>query len=350
MDLVTSGNDTSHLSMMIVLSTLIPTFFLGVWAFVHAIRRNRYDAIAFLVVIVYGIVVETIDIRSIENYDYGNLLIMIGTAPDWVPLAVGVSWATIIYIAMRSSDLLGLPWKLRPLYDGAFAVWLDLVMDPVSSSSRWVFTSNHSCGIRTPAIFGGVGLWQWCVPAGSKTLWLSVPLSNFIGWFVVVVAVSYWLRVGRERMRGDERDALGQTLLVTALAAAAVVTVVVFAKLFIAEWLGAPAQWTIFALVFLGPLAVVAFYARRLHFRNRIDLALLGMPLMVFVAEPLTFFRRGIDRDMPHAPLLFVGSLIGCMFVVLLPYLGRLRGGLRSDLRNDWESGLTGDLAVGERE
>jgi hypothetical protein len=347
---MTSGNDTSHLSMMIVLSTLIPTFFLGVWAFAHAVRRSRYDAIAFVFVIVYGIVVELIDIRSIENYDYGDLLIMIGSAPDWVPLAVGVSWATIIYIAMRSSDLLGLPWTLRPLYDGAFAVWLDLVMDPVSSSSRWVFTSSHSCGIRTPALFGGVGLWQWCVPAGTTTLWLSVPISNFIGWFVVVVAMSYWLRIGREKLGGDERSTVGQSLLIAGLTTAAVVTVVAFAKLFIARWLGASAQWTLFTLVLLGPLAVVAFHARRLNFRNRVHIALLGMPLMVFVAEPVTFFRGGIDREIPFAAPIFVGSLAGCMFVVLLPYLGRLRGELRPGLRSDGESGVPRELVVGERE
>jgi hypothetical protein len=349
-DLVSGSNDTSHLSLVLVLSTLIPTFLLGAWAFSHAVRRSRYDAIAFVAIIVYGIVVELIDIRSIENYDYGDLLIMIGTAPDWVPLAVGVSWATIIYIAMRSSDLLGLPWTLRPLYDGAFAVWLDLVMDPVSSSSRWVLTSNHSCGIPSPQLFGGVGLWQWCVPAGTKTLWLSVPLSNFIGWFVVVVAMSYWLRIGREKLRGDERGPLQQSLLIAALAAAAVITVVAFAKLFIARWLGTSAQWTLFALVLLGPLVVVAFYARRLNFRNPLHLALLGMPLMVFVAEPVTFFRRGIDGNIPHSALLFLGSLIGCMVVVLLPYAGRLRGELRTDLRSDWETGLTRDFAVRERE
>jgi hypothetical protein len=345
-DLVNTGNDTSHLTTMIVLSTLIPTFFLGVWAFWHALKRGRYDAIAFLVIIAYGITVEMIDIRSIENYDYADLLVMIGTAPDWVPLAVGVSWATIIYIAMRSSDLLGLPWKLRPLYDGAFAVWLDLVMDPVSSSSRWVLTSNHSCGIRSPALFGGVGLWQWCVPAGTKTLWLSVPLSNFIGWFMVVVVISYALRIGRERLRGDERSVAEQTLLIVALAAAAVVALIVFAKLFIAHWLGDAAQWTIFTLVLVGPLLMVAYHARRLNFRNRIELVLVGMPLMVFVAEPLTFFRRGIDRDIPRAPLLFIGSLVGCMIVVLLPYIGRLRRELRADLRSGVKSDLGRDVAV----
>jgi hypothetical protein len=346
----TGGNDTSHLSMAIVLSTLIPTFLLGVWAFAHAIRRSRFDAIAFVAVIVYGIVVELIDIRSIENYDYGDLLIMIGSAPDWVPLAVGVSWATIIYIAMRSSDLLGLPWKLRPLFDGAFAVWLDPVMDPVSSSSRWVLTSDHSCGIRSPAIFGGVGLWQWCVPAGTKTLWLSVPLSNFIGWFVVVVAMSYALRIGRERLGGEERGVVGQTLLITALAAGAVVAVLTFAKLFIARWLGDSAQWTLFVMVLFGPLVVVAIESRRLNFRNRLHLALLGMPLMVFVAEPITFFRRGIDHEIPGAPVMFIGSLVGCMIVVLLPYLGRLRGDLRAGLRGEREAGLGRELPVGERE
>ena len=331
------SNDTSHLPMSLVLMSIIPTFILGAWWYARAVKRNRYDAICFLVLIVYGLVVEIIDIRSIENYDYAYLLIMVGTSPNWVPFAVGVSWAVIIYTSMQSSDMIGLPWKLRPLLDGAFAVWLDLVMDPVSSSSRWVLMSNHSCAQPTGVLFGGVGLWQWCVPLGTKTLWLSVPLSNFIGWFTVVVVISLALRIGREKLRGDERSAIGQSVLIVVLAAAAVVTVIALAKSFIDRYTSIPAQWTIFALVMLAPLAMVAYYAPRLNFRNPLNYGLLSMPILVFLTEPWTFFRRGIDRGIPGARAMFVASLVGSAAVLFLPYIGRLRRG--RDER---------DLAVGE--
>jgi hypothetical protein len=331
--------DTSQLSIAVVLLSIIPTFILGAYWYAQAVKRSRYEAISFLTLIVYGLVVEIIDIRSIENYDYANLLVMVGTSPDWVPLAVGVSWAVIIYTSMQSSDLIGLPWKLRPLLDGAFAVWLDLVMDPVSSSSRWVLVSNHTCGQPTGVLFGGVGLWQWCIPLGAKTLWLSVPLSNFIGWFTVVVMISLALRIGREKLRGDERSAIGQSVLIVTLAAAAVVTVIALAKFFIQRYTSIPAQWTIFAIVMLAPLAMVAYYARRLNFRNPLNYALMSMPILVFLTQPWTFFRRGIDRGMPGARAMFVASVLGSMVVLFLPYLGGLRRG--RDER---------DLAIGEGE
>ena len=120
-----------HLSTLVVLGTIVPTFALGVYYFVRAMRIGRYDATAFFACCVYGMVVEKFAIRTTESYSYADLWFMLGTSPDWVPYSIGITWAMVIFVAMQTSDRLGVPGGVRAVLYGALAMIFDLVLDPV---------------------------------------------------------------------------------------------------------------------------------------------------------------------------------------------------------------------------
>lgn len=315
-----------HLPTLVVLGTIVPTFALGVYYFLRAMRIGRYDAIAFLACCVYGMVVEKFAIRTTESYSYADLWFMLGQSPNWVPYSIGVTWAMVIFIVMRTSDRLGLPWGARPLFDGALATTLDLVIDPVSSASRWVEQSGTSCMNDTTPLFGGFGVWTWCVPTGDRALWFTIPLANFLGWFAVVAAISFTLRAGREWLKADRWSAAAQAALLLGLAALAFGMLKGAARFYQHEMLGATGQSVLLAGLLLAPLVYVAVGWRRWNYRNPRDLGLLLMPIYAWGGGVGSFFLTGIDREWwPAAAVrLVLAALVG-VGLYLLPYAGRLR-------------------------
>ena len=315
-----------HLPTLVVLGTIVPTFALGVYYFLRAVRIGRYEAVTFLVCCVYGMAVERLAIRTTESYSYADLWFMLGQSPDWVPYSIGITWAMVIFIVMRTSDRLGLPWGARPLLDGALATILDLVIDPVSSASRWVAQTGVACMNDTTPLFGGFGVWTWCVPVGDRALWFTIPLANFLGWFVVVAFFSFTVRAGREWLKADQWGVVAQSGPVLGFAALALALVKGSARFYQHEELGASGQFALLGLLLVGPLVYVAIGWRRWNYRNPRDLGLLSMPAYAWVGGVGAFFLAGIDRAWwPAAAVQLVAvALIGAG-LYLLPYAGTLR-------------------------
>lgn len=315
-----------HLSALVVLGTIVPTFALGVYYFLRAVRTGRYDATAFVACCVYGMVVETFAIRTTESYSYADLWFMLGASPNWVPYSIGITWAMVIFIAMQTSDRLGLPWGVRPVLDGALATILDLVIDPVSSASRWVEQTGTSCMNDTTPLFGGFGVWTWCVPAGDRALWFTIPLANFLGWFAVVAAISFTLRAGRVWLKADRWSVVAQLAVTLGLAMLAFAMVKGAARLYQHELLGATGQRALLAVLLLAPLAYVAAGWRRWNYRNPRDLGLLLMPIYAWGGGVGAFFLTGIDRaSWPMAAVRLVAVALAGVGLYLLPYAGTLR-------------------------
>ena len=157
------------LPIWIVLGTALPVFAFGLHYLRLAGQRSRFDALLMALFVFYGVALELFGVRTTEAYEYNKLLLMVGTSPRWVPVMVGVSWACIIFLTMRTSDRLALPLWQRPFVDGMLGVIIDLVMDPVSSASIWrnLLGGLTTC-IGTGPTWGGAGLWVWCFPTGYK--------------------------------------------------------------------------------------------------------------------------------------------------------------------------------------
>lgn len=117
---------------------------------------------------------------ALGRYRYPGWMVYFPPRPAWVPLAVGLGWASILSVVMRLSEtLLGRAaphWRLAAL-DGAMAVGVDLVLDPAVSGPP-------------------IGMWMWRGEGMTAYhLWLlDVPVFNFVGWFVLVFACSWELR------------------------------------------------------------------------------------------------------------------------------------------------------------
>ncbi len=145
------------------------TFVLLFLCLLHVRNRGRTRFIELLTLIVYGVVLEELTILFFREYEYGDgFLFMIKD----VPLAVGVAWAAIIYCSMETSDLLGIPLSVRPMFDTLLALNIDLSMDAIA--------------IRA-------GFWKW----NNGGEWFGVPYGNFLGWICVVFFFSLtarWLR------------------------------------------------------------------------------------------------------------------------------------------------------------
>lgn len=302
-----------------------PTLLLGAYYFRRSTRVGRFAALAFLVSIAYGITVEMLDIRTTETYFYTDLLLMVGRDPNWVPFSVGVSWACLLYIVMSTSDRLGLPAPLRPLFDGTLALSLDLVMDPVASASVLVPRIGSTCSTVNTPPFGGAGMWTWCVPEGSSALWYSVPISNFIGWFLVVSCMSAALRIVRGPLRGAERPAPMQLAMLLGAAAAAGFAVLSSAWVYPRLLQSTALQFAVLAAMFFVPVVIVGVLRRRLTFDNPIDRGMLALPALILTSETVQFFTHGIDRaHWPGSALLIVACAVVSAALLLLPSAGRL--------------------------
>lgn len=297
-----------------------PTLLLGAYYFRRNVRAGRFAALTFLVSIAYGITVELLDIRTTETYFYTDLLLMVGRDPNWVPFSVGVSWACILYIVMATSDHLGLPTPVRPLFDGTLALALDLVMDPVASASVLVPRIGASCANVTTPPFGGAGMWTWCVPEGSTALWYSVPISNFIGWFLVVGCMSAAVRIVRGPLRGGERSAPVQVAMLLGAAACAGFAVLCSAWAYPRVLQSAALQFTVLALMVVVPISIIVLMRKRLVFDNRVDRGLLALPAVILVSETVQFFTHGIDRaHWPGSAVLLVCCALFSAAFLLLP-------------------------------
>ncbi len=124
------------------------------------------------------------------RYRYPDWTLYFPPSPEWVPLGIGLGWATFLPVVMRISEaILGrvAPWRLA-LLDGATAVGLDVILDPAVSGEplhMWVWR--------------GVGMTPY-------RFWLlDVPVFNFVGWFLLIGASGLQLRAAEARPPGAAR-------------------------------------------------------------------------------------------------------------------------------------------------
>lgn len=145
--------------------------------------RTRGIALAGRELLFGFAVSQTVELMAVAmgRYRYPDWMLYFPPRPPWVPLAIGLGWASLLPAVMAISEkLVGRhrpPWRLA-LVDGALAVALDLVLDPTVSGpplQMWIWRGDG----MTPYRF-------WI---------LGVPLFNFVGWFVLVSACSFELRV-----------------------------------------------------------------------------------------------------------------------------------------------------------
>jgi hypothetical protein len=194
----------------------LSSYAIAIYVLIKLKHEERFHMFVFIAAIIATITAELIGLRVSQGYYYSDFLIKIGGRAEGMPLAIAVDWAVIMTCMWRMGTRLDIPWYLLPFVLAFLALPLDLAMDPVASVSKIVPHDFMSCmGPEFPAgAAKGLGYWTWCVSPVNKHQFFGVPLGNFVGWYMLVVAFSFCVIWAHRKLEGTE-PGYGKLALVT---------------------------------------------------------------------------------------------------------------------------------------
>ena len=144
--------------------------------------------------LLFGLILEYVNVVSNMGYSYGKFVVMFGKAPKDIPLCIGVGWGIIMYAARMFSDNLKLPLWSAAALDTLFAISIDISMDVVAYRLH---------------------MWHWnWSDSGLNPLtadWFGIPYGNFFGWLMVVF---FYSSISRLLERAFARAKKGQRVLI----------------------------------------------------------------------------------------------------------------------------------------
>ena len=166
----------------------------------HAMKRGSSHVSYLFGGVLFGLLLEYVNVISNMGYVYGKFMIMFGTAPKDIPLCIGVGWGVIMYSARLLTDRLGLSLWASVALDAILAINIDLSMDTVAYRLHmW-----H---------------WNWAGTGRDPLIadWFGVPFGNFFGWLLVVFFYSSFSRLLERSFSKNEKWATGKTILTPVL-------------------------------------------------------------------------------------------------------------------------------------
>jgi hypothetical protein len=298
----------SHLIFEAAVYVLFP---ICLW---HAWRQGRAWVLLLVATAVYATVVEYMGLHPIRpepkmsllacpaclDYQYGRFLVMLFGE---LPLCIVLGWSVIIYAALQTTQKLGAaPWWQRPFIAALLALTLDFLMDPVASAAS-------------------EGLWSW--DPGSITdvyWWMKVPLTNFVGWYTIIVTLSFFTLLAWRRWPPGQRSIWPDMAIMFGVVVASLLanTAILLVYLrFIWEKVLEP--WYLVALLLLAIVVFVA-HARNFHRDNPLDTVVIAVPLFFLLYFLLTYFLDGLAGSLP-AMLPFALGLFGLgLLLYFWPY------------------------------
>ncbi len=250
----------------IILESAVVLLFL--LTFHHAWHKGR--AFELLSAVIYGLMLEEGDILIFGTYGYSNLFLL---KIHQVPVTIALCWAMILYTAMRLSDALDLPEKVKPFFDAVQGIVMDLSFDAIA--------------IR-------IGLWHWIIPMDAG--WFGVPAGNFYAWLCVILVFSFITRYLRKKIGtwGSLKEGLVQMAV---------------------PLLAYPALLVSFVPFFAYKFAVYGPHSQR---GEGMELFLLA--LLVFTGASLYgYFRKGkVQRYGPGDLVLILPRLMMHLFFIMI--------------------------------
>lgn len=145
----------------------------------HAWKRGPGHVAYMLGGFGFGLLLEYVNVVSNAGYKYGQFWLMLGHAPDNIPVCIGMGWGIIIYTSRLISDSQGLPLIAAAAFDALLALSIDASMDVVAYRLH---------------------MWHWSwdnrpeFPSPLTAQWFGVPYGNFFGWLCVVFFYSTFAR------------------------------------------------------------------------------------------------------------------------------------------------------------
>jgi Carotenoid biosynthesis protein len=145
----------------------ISMYILFILCFVHAVKQGIRHISYLLGGLLFGLMLEYINLLSNLGYTYGKFMVMLGHPPLEIPLCIGIGWSIIIYTARLFTDRFQLPLWSAAALDTLLAISIDLSMDVVAYRLH-------------------MWNWNWSSRNPLTADWFGVPFDNFFGWLMVV--------------------------------------------------------------------------------------------------------------------------------------------------------------------
>lgn len=128
--------------------------------------------------ILFGLLLEYVNVKSNMGYVYGKFFIMLGKSPMEIPFCIGAGWGIIMYTARLFTDQFKMPLWASASLDALLALSIDVSMDAVAYRLH-MWTWNWSASGLNPL----------------TAQWFGVPFANFTGWLYVVFFYSSFSRL-----------------------------------------------------------------------------------------------------------------------------------------------------------
>jgi hypothetical protein len=129
----------------------------------------------FIPLIIYGWILEESAIAIFHRYAYttGFLIKFLDA-----PFSIAAGWAAILYSGIVVAEGLTLSRFKTALFVALWGLSIDFSMDALA--------------VR-------FGYWTWFPPADVILPYFHVPVSNFIGWFIILFCFTYFYLTGRNK-------------------------------------------------------------------------------------------------------------------------------------------------------
>lgn len=153
---------------------------------IHAVRKGIPYVTYLIGGLLFGLLLEFVDVYFLKGYTYGRFSIMIGAPPLDIPFWIGVGWGVIIYSSRLYTERLGFSILVAAAIDSLLALNIDLTMDVTAYRLH---------------------MWDWGWVSLQKdplnSQWFGIPYNNYFGWLMVVFSYSWFSRLFEKRIRGN---------------------------------------------------------------------------------------------------------------------------------------------------
>ncbi len=250
------------------LSFELASYAIAIVVMVKVARESRFQLFLFVAAVLATILAELIGMNASHAYYYSDFLIKIGGHE--MPLCIATDWAVIMFCIWRLGMRLDVPWFLVPFVCALLALPLDLALDPLAAASKLVLSPMQACeeGIWPPGTAKGLGYWVWCESPADAQMWLGVPMSNFIGWYMLVVAFMFCALTAHRYLAG--RQTTIRTDLLAAFAVVVGTSLIEFGTLFLFQQIerAGISSVAVFSILMAGGFAAMLASGNRRHTRT----------------------------------------------------------------------------------
>jgi len=186
----------------------------------------------FVPLFIYGWVLEAAAIGIFKRYEYGtDFLVTLFDAP----LCIAAGWASITYSGICIAQNYTNSHIKIALFTALWGLSIDYSMDGLAVL---------------------VGYWTWFPPEGVKLHYFDVPVSNFVGWFIILSFYTYFQLHWKER--AIRQKLMGFDAILPALPALLIsITIMInseYERLFVSF------PWWIMMLIFVVPVVLILLF------------------------------------------------------------------------------------------